>query len=124
MPTISELVKQHSKVPGDIRVYDKEHPVDGWFRPYYLSDDTGDWRGISSVSGDDIYDNYRDYELYTEPKPKVKRWLWARNEQIIEDQSRWITHQRFMTEEESKEFFIGEQRPLVRLEWSMQEFEE
>ena len=75
MPTISELVAQHSKIPGDIRVWDTKDKE--WMRPYWdlqVGSET-DWIGPTSTKpyGDQWGNTARDYQLYTEPKPKVMR---------------------------------------------------
>lgn len=75
MSTISDLVSQHSKVPGDIRVI-TYGAVKYWFQPFfstYQTDCSCTFHGLNSAGNADHHlDHYnKDWQLYTEPKPKV-----------------------------------------------------
>ena len=118
MATISELVAKHSKVPGDIRVTHSqwsELPAHN-FTPYFC--DRFNWYGLQNddeVTGDmsrwNILDD--DWELYTEPKPKVKRWLWADKD--------GCTTRKMYTE---KELVEVSKSWTIKLAWSETEFPE
>lgn len=81
MPTISDLVREHSKVPGDIRVRrqsndDRNWRNDQWFRPYFPHDEY--WCGkvdealpCSFLNDSDRGESGASWQLYTEPKPKL-----------------------------------------------------
>jgi hypothetical protein len=74
MPTISELVDKHSKVPGDIRVHDPECE-DDWqpYRPF-MKDRQEDWHCLDVDGSHQEMNAESDcWQLYTEPKPKVMR---------------------------------------------------
>ena len=76
MATIAELVAQHSKVPGDIRVFTLfSSELEGKpFRPYfsYLASGLSTrWHGTTR-NGSPLVVTDRDYfELYVEPKPSL-----------------------------------------------------
>jgi hypothetical protein len=73
MPTISELVAKHSKVPGDIVVKDGN----AIFYPYF-QDNESLWHGLNSANKYDSWDDLdKEWQLYTEPKVPIKRWLWV-----------------------------------------------
>lgn len=74
MPTLDELIAEHTKDgkrPDDIRVRQSDWRPEAWFRPYFKSrwwyglNQDGTQRSFTAVE--------EDFELYTEPKPKVKR---------------------------------------------------
>ncbi len=73
MPTIAELVKEHSKVPGDIRIRLPIWDTYNAFRPFYLS--VSGWHGLREHDSSWCYPECMDdgWQLYTEPKPKVMR---------------------------------------------------
>lgn len=75
MATIKELVDAHSKVPGDIRVTRLCWGPGRSFVPYYFADlgaSLSGWCGMKGGAHSCPAD-YGDFELYTEPKPKVMR---------------------------------------------------
>lgn len=82
MPTISELIKEHSKVPGDIRVRRKSWAIGDWFQPFFPCEESFTYRGKANDREDFLQDaTYGDWQLYTEPKSKVMRaqYLMIRN---------------------------------------------
>lgn len=119
MATIRELVETHSKVPGDIKITHFEFN-DGWVRPFFIGRESIGcvcWIGLDEV-GDSVYlplDEDSLYRLYTEPKAKVKRWLWA-----VHDRDGIYVDTEFMSESE----VAKSDREKIKLEWSMQEFDE
>jgi hypothetical protein len=61
------------KKPGQIRVRKAGYREDKYFVPYFLSI-LGNWHGIHQDGAADSFYGEGDYwQLYTEPKPKVKR---------------------------------------------------
>jgi hypothetical protein len=117
MATIFELIAKHSKVPGDIKVRRPVWSGIAWFQPYYTDAD-GDFVGPAengytlTLTGLDP-----DYELYVEPKPKVKRWLWASL-----TANGWWVRPYYMTEADADADTMY--RCKTRLDWSEQEFDE
>lgn len=61
------------------------------------------------------------WELYEEPKPKVKRWKWAYYDGTS-DPKRWRETEAFFTEEEIRKmgFFVDP----IKLEYTEREFPE
>ena len=75
MATIAELVKKHSKIPGDIRVRFGLGVDIFW--PYF-QDNLGIWVGKNDLNQIKYVPGITDSrELYPEPKPKVKRAAYA-----------------------------------------------
>lgn len=76
MPTLEELIAEHTKDgkrPDELRLGRVNWGNGWWFRPYFRTR-TGDWYGIDRAIEEDAYHGSADgFELYTEPKPKVKR---------------------------------------------------
>src|SRR5574338_410160 len=69
---ITELTKD-GKRPDELRLGRVNWGNGWWFRPYFRTR-TGDWYGIDRAIEKDAYHGSADgFELYTEPKPKVKR---------------------------------------------------
>jgi len=68
---ITELTKD-GKRPDEFRVRAVDHKPGYWFRPYFKAN--GRWHGVDD-SGSYWWSGLDDdtFELYTEPKPKVKR---------------------------------------------------
>jgi hypothetical protein len=119
MATISELVAKHSKVPGDIKVRRQCRGPSDWFRPYFPIGDEW-WRGQSFITPDArVSSEFNDWQLYTEPKPKIKRWLWA--DPVIGTHCTPRMSGHFYTEDEALNMDL---KNWIKLEWSMQEFEE
>lgn len=87
MPTIKELVDKHSKVPGDIRVIHPDFNTGVWLRPYFHCELNKCWYGRNEVGNamvvcDSLSPNF---QLYEEPKPKVKRAQYL----IVEGEGRY-----------------------------------
>jgi len=86
MSTVDELINKERS--GSKFIQDGSFKVKryGWnvayFLPYYKTKDKY-WSGLDSdgdgASHKDIID---EYEIYEEPKPKVKHWLWTYREQV------------------------------------------
>lgn len=76
MPTLDELIAEHTKDgkrPDDIRVRQSDWRPEAWFRPYFKSQ-YGCWYGLNQDGTQRSFTPVEeDFELYTEPKPKVKR---------------------------------------------------
>lgn len=113
MATISDLVAKHSKVPGDIRIQHEDS--NDWFQPFFFVQ--GSWFGRNSMDvAVSFYGDLHRWQLYTEPKKKVVRWLWA----YVGSYGNWILSDHFYSEHEA----VGRFAKGKKLEWSATEFEE
>lgn len=118
MATIDQLME--GKKPGEIKICTSKHPMrDGYFVPYYNI--RGLWYGIFHALDnriDNEIHNSEDegdyWQLYTQPKKKVKRWLWvyANNKKVLNN---------LMTFEEATNRVPD---GIQKLLWSETEFEE
>lgn len=72
MATVSELVTKHSKVPGDIKVRHCTWPKMEWARPYFQTRN-GIFHGLNEDDNNIWLGTDNNFELYVEPKRKVKR---------------------------------------------------
>lgn len=120
MPTIKELVDKHSKVPGDIRITHPEFIRFDWLKPFFVA--KGTWYGtdredkLASLHDD----NDEGYELYEEPKPKVKRAQYMFYPHS--EQPPWLTSSFFKDTEEAYQHVPGK-GILVRLDETELEFD-
>lgn len=62
------------------------------------------------------YDFIEEWEIYNEPKRKIKRWLWAWKNRDL-----WDLCAQFRSEEEVRGYFNC---PVIKLPWSETEFDE
>ncbi len=118
MATITELMT--GKQPGEIRVTCCGFDKGSWFQPYFQNKH-GDWFGLCSESwGVSYSQNYmtNGWQLYTEPKAKVVRWLWAN----LDDVDGWEQDKWFMNETEAQTYY-GEMS-YRKCPWSATEFDE
>lgn len=124
MPTISELVKFISKIPGDLRVYGPGWGSGRWFRPYYKAGNA--WYGIDqdgnpNTCGDSQYNWQFLEEPETKRKTKVRRWLWA-----TKTGQKWVMGGIFMSDDEAQKY-RNERQTLEyvrKVVWSELEFDE
>ncbi len=110
--TIDELME--GKKPGEVRLRDRLSGI--IFTPYFNI--CGQWYGIKNGHCDDFHGKGSgNWEIYNEPKPKVKRWMWVR---ITSEGARLNTH--FLTEDEA--FVHFENFKFEKLPGSEMEFDE
>ncbi len=117
MPTISELME--GKKPGEIRVTGlSEYDAVYWFRPYYRIE--GCWHGPDIQVPHYSWKDDDTWQLYTEPKPKVVRWLWALSRDNSGTFDGIFLDTEYMSEEEEA------LKPGIRMKlpFSQMEFEE
>ncbi len=122
MATIDELME--GKRPGEIRITRATNIRTEYVRPFY-KDNSWQWHGLDEHNVNaDLYFDKDDWRLYEEPKPKVRRWLWA----IKHISYGWTQdlNNRFMTDNEAWDRFVGMKgvKFFKKLPWSEMEFEE
>ncbi len=79
MSSITELMK--GKVPGKVRVRHINWNEDSFFTPYYSA--CFGWKGLNESEQDSWNSDGVNWVLYEPPPPKVKKWLWAREDGVI-----------------------------------------
>lgn len=124
--TIDELME--GKVPGSVKVQGCNWDALDWCKPFYKTAGTA-WRVLGSKNDEYLVVGGREeWRIYVEPKPKVKRWLWAQgskpHDHEDEREIEWNTGAGFYTEEEVKEVYRNFNYQLKRLDWSETEFDE
>lgn len=95
MATIDELME--GKKPGEIKVRRRSWSEEVYFTPYFKEADV--WYGLRNSYHDFWSGDVDEYEIYREPKPKVRRYLWAFKS--LNDKQ-WMLETTFATEEEYK----------------------
>jgi len=79
MSTIDELIDKwipEKKFVQDGTFKVKRTNWEGYFIPYYKADSI--WHGIGDNGKSEWYNaDVESLEIYTEPKKKVKHWLWT-----------------------------------------------
>lgn len=106
---ISELTKD-GKRPDEFRVRDPEWPSEGWFRPYF-KDNSNDWVGQYESGITLIVKGNRILQIYTEPKPKVKRAQYL----VFETERKpYLTHFYYKDDEEILTDFSGRNNIKVK----------
>lgn len=74
-----------------------------------------EWKRVIHLNTFDLGGEFR-----IKPAEKVVRWLWA-----FKYSGTWYTHNRYLTDAESEEWFEEhEATSSKKLEWSREEFEE
>lgn len=117
MATIDKLME--GKKPGEVLVNQSIWPPREFFSPFFR-DRHGVWHGLDerreSVrwSGD-----VGGWQLYTEPKKKVVKWLWVNSAGYI-----FSGPNHFLSEKEAAEDLSMEYLGWKKLEWSATEFDE
>ena len=86
MTTIDELINKErsgSKFiqDGSFRVRRPDWKGDYFIMPYYKTKDKY-WSGLDRDGETTCYKDCLGFEIYEEPKPKVKHWLWTYREQV------------------------------------------
>ncbi len=116
MATIDELME--GKVPGSVRVTHYGWDNNKYFTPYFKSQNK--WYGLSHLNTKDSWvDDSASWQLYTGPKKKVVRWLWAYKNLGI-----WYCYEFYSEEEAVKAAKENPERTMFKVELSRTEFEE
>lgn len=116
MPTINELME--GKKPGEIKICRPfQNPTCIYWSPYF-KDGHGLWHGLNSSNENSFYcgHSFDDWKRHEEPKPKVKRWLWA----YKNGSGGWDIDAEYMTEERASENHLDPKK----LPWSEMEFDD
>lgn len=117
MATIDELVAAHSKVPGDIKIRQNSWDSGEFFIPYF-KDETY-WFGMNELSTSDQWMITKDWELYTEPKKKIKLYKYAyRNSSKV-----WVETQYYFSEKPPTPAGYRDE-PCIRVDHAMIEVED
>ena len=125
MATIDELMK--GKKPGEIKVSSGEYLGDDngfYFIPFFKIDYVwhGQVIGPEHIRADYFKGHENDtWYLYTEPKKKVKRWMWAY--QSSTNRHNWFVDSIYYTEDEFKSR-MGKKYNYKKLCYSEMEFED
>ena len=87
MSTIDELINKErsgSKFiqDGSFKVRRPDWPPANYFLPYFKTYGNSYWHGIDEDKDATNVSVTDDFEIYEEPKPKVKHWLWTYREQV------------------------------------------
>lgn len=113
LKTIDELM--HGKQPGEVYIYQPGWGCREYIVPYFR-DKHDKWHCLCDES--DSFSFRGDvvtWKIWTPPKKKVTRWLWAYN-----FYNAWKIDKEYMTEAEAKRQF----KDPKRLDFSATEFEE
>ena len=120
MATLNELME--GKKPGEIKVQLKSFLPEQYFVPHFQSICTL-WHGINESGDYERYDeDLRDWQLYTEPKPKVKRAQY-----IVISDFYGLPHRTtgfFKDDDEARENCPGTKKKVERLPETEREFDE
>jgi hypothetical protein len=121
MATLDKLME--GKGPGEIKVRKSSYGEDGYFIPYFRSIyDT--WHGLRDDETNDYYDaNYDCWELYTEPKPKVRRAQYLM-QNLIADRRPFQTYEFFRDDAEAAAAFGSLVMVIGRVVETEREFDE
>jgi hypothetical protein len=98
--TLDELMKDRR--PGEIKVRCEEWAPKNWFQPFYVTETA--WHGRCQNNESYAYTRDEDgWELWVEPKKRVKRWLLAER---IDPKGPWHCSTRFYSDDELESFRI------------------
>lgn len=125
LSTIDELME--GKKPGEIKIRQIGWDSKKWFQPFFAT--SGEWTGILNNESGTPYRSvwYGDealWQLWSEPKKKVKRWQWA---VWFKDLAAPKSSSTFFTsEEEARAAIVDESniKIMQRLDFTEQEFDE
>lgn len=118
MATIDELVAKYSNVPGDIKIrnFEFKWDHDQFFVPYFKNKSCN-WLGLSEVGDSICFAEHKEgWQLYTEPKKKIKLYKWA----VKHTDGEWGELNLFYESAPSDPRFVDSQR----LDYTMIEVEE
>ncbi len=124
MSTIDQLMT--GKKPGEIKIRASGWDDETYFVPYFQEDNAGNyWYGVIPGKGVHNYNPEEDgWEIYSEPKPKVKRWMWIikyePTDELVYKGLLHVISTVYMSEEETKRLDVK----LIKIPQSEMEFDD
>lgn len=116
MATIETLVKEYSKIPGDI--YIRHSPSGVIFRPFFIVEETDTAYGISSNGSTSHDADSTGWILYNEKK-KIKLYKWA-----FDHNATWKDTSLYYQDEHSVRKDVRATNHVVRLDYTMIEVDD
>ena len=115
--TLKELIEKYG---WQVKFKVKDFPDDDWFKPYF-KDRSGDFWGLDSEGNSThwLKSDRHKWELYTEPKKKVKVYQY-----MFKNKSFWLETYGFYKDAEAFKKDYPNVKQFKRLDRTMEEVDE